>query len=229
MMRRIQAKFTLPSEATGYRFVYSLILPKSEIKHNSTKMAQPQRVSPVQPPTLSHLAVVYPPQHPDDHYTFKTFIELYEAYCKLKNWSGDRVKINTLNHYVTGRAERAYSCVLMFFEEPQDMVEFTFNHFCEHVAKLLATPAADWANALLDCRCDYCYHRPTRRRAYVPRSPFNSPDRSPAPQLERSPRYAPRSPYYSPNNSPGPVHPRSPVRDVDDSSTDFDEAQQHGF
>ncbi len=175
-------------------------------------------LNPALTPNLAYMSILYPPQHRSDNYTFKVFIELFEAYCRLKEWNSRSTKFDVLRFYLTGRAERAYTTVRQFFNDQHDRLYFSFNLFTEHINLLLCAPAPEWDRLLIQCSCEYCYnkHRLQNQAARNP-SPTSSPER-------------PRSCRFSSATESSDDSPQSPPPELEenvdsDGSTVFDHAQ----
>lgn len=54
-----------------------------------------------------------PPQNSGDTYTFHTFLNLFEAFCTVRNWIRDSSKIKWFRYYLTGIAAHTHRSVTL--------------------------------------------------------------------------------------------------------------------
>lgn len=115
-------------------------------------------------PNSAHIIVFFPPLNENETYSFFDFIQFFNAFCVLKQWSTCSDKVKNLSSYLHGTPKLIYNLVKQHFSLPQDVDrKITFSIIVEHISALLHVNPTKWDDVLERCKCSYCQNRVSNR------------------------------------------------------------------
>lgn len=168
-------------------------------------------------PNTAYLNVVFPSLTEYDQYSFRIFLNLYEAFCAVKQWDQEETKISELKGYLVGTALQIYRLVNNYFRAPYDVGLINFGIITSHIEALLHIPSSTWQETLDRCCCQYCGKRPPN--IFYGQSPCNDEPGFGEVQT-RAPLYQNVYPRFSGYTPVSPLPPTPPLSENGDGMAD---------